>query len=74
MVQRPQSLQALGGQRRIHDFAELVQLGYAGNINIKSNDEAFSLIKADRFVQTYRFQRVVMGVRAINEQKAKGGR
>jgi hypothetical protein len=56
------------------DFSELVQLGYAGNINIKSNDEAISVIKTDTFVQTYRFQRVVMGIRAINEQKAKGGR
>jgi hypothetical protein len=59
---------------RMDDFSELAQLGYAGNINIKSGDEAISIIKADTFLQTYRFQRVVMGIRAANEQKSKGGR
>jgi CRP/FNR family transcriptional regulator, cyclic AMP receptor protein len=59
---------------RMDDFAELVTLGYAQNINIKSNDEAISLIKPDVFVRTYKFQRVVMGIRAVNDQKAKGGR
>jgi CRP-like cAMP-binding protein len=59
---------------RMEDFSEITQLGYASPIRIKSSDESVSAIKPDLFVQTYRFQRVVMGVRAVNEQKAKGGR
>jgi hypothetical protein len=59
---------------RMDDFSELATLGYASNINIKGNDEAIALIKPETFLQAHRFQKVVMGVRAINEQKQKGGR
>jgi CRP/FNR family transcriptional regulator, cyclic AMP receptor protein len=59
---------------RMEDFSELATLGYASNINIKGNDEAIALIKPETFLTAHRFQKVVMGVRAINEQKQKGGR
>ena len=59
---------------RMEDFQELAQLGYASNINIKNNDEAISILKPEAFVQAYRLQKVVMGIRAANEQKSKGGR
>jgi hypothetical protein len=59
---------------RIEDFGELNTLGYAGNVNIKSTDEAFTPIKPDTFLHVHRLQKVVMGIRAANEQKQKGGR
>jgi len=58
---------------RLDEFPELVKLGYATNITIKSNDAAFTSIKAEAFTQAYRFQKVVMAIKMANEQKTKGG-
>jgi hypothetical protein len=57
---------------RMEDFPELVKLGYATNVNIKSNDEVFTTIKAEEFTRNFRLQRVVMAIHSINEQKAVG--
>lgn len=58
---------------RMDEFPELVKLSYCSNIAIKSNDEAFTEIKAESFVQAYRRQRLMMAISAVNEQKRKGG-
>jgi len=58
---------------RMDEFPELVKLGYATNVTIKSNDAMFTTIKPETFLQTYRFQRVVMAISVVNEQKRKGG-
>ena len=58
---------------RLDEFPELVRLGYATNLNIKSQEEVFTSIKPDTFLQTYRLQRVNVSIQAINEQKRKSG-
>ena len=56
---------------RIEEFPELVKLGYATGLNIKSSEEMFTSVKAEFFLHAYRLQRVV--VQAVNEQKRKAG-
>jgi CRP-like cAMP-binding protein len=55
----------------LYEFQPLINLGYATNIDFKSGDEAITLINAEEFTKIYRFQRFVMIVQAINEQKRK---
>ncbi|MFL5815607.1 MAG: Crp/Fnr family transcriptional regulator [Bdellovibrionia bacterium] len=55
----------------LHEFQGLIKLGYATNIDFKSADEAVTLINAEEFTKSYRFQRFCMIVQAINEQKRK---
>jgi len=57
---------------RFDELGELVKLGYATNVAMKSATEAITEVKARAFIQAYRFQRVVMGFAAANEQKRKG--
>jgi CRP-like cAMP-binding protein len=59
---------------RTDEFQELVKLGYASNLNVKSNAEVFTNVTADTFMQAYKFQRVVLSLAAANEQKRKGGK
>ena len=59
---------------RMEEFQELVKLGYATNLNVKSTDEIFTNVKADEFVQSYRLQRIVIGLNAANEQKRKAAK
>jgi CRP-like cAMP-binding protein len=58
---------------RMDEFPELVKLGYASNVTIKSNDAVFTTLKPEPFLQAYKFQRVAMAISVINEQKRKGG-
>ncbi|OFZ18873.1 MAG: hypothetical protein A2X94_03090 [Bdellovibrionales bacterium GWB1_55_8] len=58
---------------RVEEFPELVKLGYATNLNIKSQEEIFTTVKPDTFLQNYRLQRVAVSIQAINEQKRKAG-
>ncbi len=56
---------------RIDEFQTLISLGYATNVDLKSAEEAITLVNAEEFTKAYRFQRVSMIVQAINEQKRK---
>jgi hypothetical protein len=56
---------------RIDEFQILVSLGYATNVDMKSSDEAITLVNAEEFTKAYRFQRICMIIQAINEQKRK---
>jgi CRP/FNR family cyclic AMP-dependent transcriptional regulator len=58
---------------RMEEFQELVKLGYSSSIDAKSATEAVIQIKPEAFVQAFRYQRVVMAVNAVNEQKRKAG-
>jgi CRP/FNR family cyclic AMP-dependent transcriptional regulator len=58
---------------RMDELQELVKLGYASNVNIKSGEEAFTLIKMDTFLHSYKVQRIAIAILAVNEQKRKGG-
>lgn len=64
---------ATGGKEafRLDELQELVNLKYATPVNIKSGDEATTQVNAEAFVRAYRFQRVVIGIAAVNEQKRK---
>ena len=57
---------------RTEDFSELVELGYASPISIKSSDEIFTTIKPDTFLQAYRFQKIVIILNSVNERKRRG--
>jgi hypothetical protein len=58
---------------RMDELQELIKLNYTSNINIKSGDEAFTLVKPSDFSRAYRFQRIAIAIQAVNEQKRKGG-
>lgn len=58
---------------RMEEFPELVKLGYASPLNAKSNEEMYTSVKAETFMQSYRLQRIVISVQAVNEQKRKTG-
>ena len=58
---------------RMDEFPELVKLGYATNVDLKSNDEVFTNVKPEAFLRAFRMQRVVMAINAENEKKRKGG-
>jgi CRP-like cAMP-binding protein len=58
---------------RMEEFPELVKLGYSTNIDAKSATEALVQIKPEAFLQAYRYQRVVIALNAVNEQKRKAG-
>lgn len=58
---------------RMEEFPELAKLGYSTNIESKSASEAMIQLKPDAFVQAYRYQRVVIALNAVNEQKRKAG-
>jgi CRP/FNR family transcriptional regulator, cyclic AMP receptor protein len=59
---------------RMEEFQELVKLAYASNLNVKSATEVLAYVKADSFSLATRFQRVILGISAGNEQKTKGSR
>jgi CRP-like cAMP-binding protein len=58
---------------RLEEFPELVKLGYATSIDAKSATEALVQVKPEAFLQAYRYQRVVIAINAVNEQKRKAG-
>ena len=58
---------------RMEEFPELVKLGYSTNIDAKSATEALIQVKPEAFLQAYRYQRVVIALNAVNEQKRKAG-
>ena len=58
---------------RMEEFPELAKLGYSTNIDAKSATEALVQIKPEAFLQAYRYQRVVIALNAVNEQKRKAG-
>jgi len=58
---------------RMEEFPELTKLGYSSDIDAKSSTEAFVQIKPEAFLQAYRYQRVVIALNAVNEQKRKAG-
>lgn len=58
---------------RMDQFSELVTLGYASQIEMKSGSEAYTIVHPDDFTKAFRFQKVVKMIEALNEQKQKGG-
>jgi CRP/FNR family transcriptional regulator, cyclic AMP receptor protein len=59
---------------RMEEFTELVKLGYASALNIKSNDEVTTSLNVETFMRNYRFQRISVAIRAANEQKTHPGK
>lgn len=56
---------------RMDQFAELVTLGYATQLELKSGSEAYTIVHPDDFNKAFRFQKVVKMVEALNDQKQK---
>lgn len=54
---------------RMDELQALIDLGYITSINMKSADEAITLINPTTFMLSYRCQRIVMGIQAANEKK-----
>lgn len=57
----------------LDDFSELVTLGYATNMTALSATDMVSHLKPDAFLMHYRFQKIAVAVRALNEQKRRAG-
>jgi hypothetical protein len=58
---------------RMEEFPELIKLGYCTPLNAKSATEAFTDIKPESFILSYRIQKVMLAINAVNEQKRKAG-
>ena len=58
---------------RMEEFPELVKLGYASSVNIKSSSEVYTTVDEEPFLKTYRLQRVVLAIASVNEQKRRAG-
>jgi CRP-like cAMP-binding protein len=56
---------------RMDEFAELVKLGYASNLTVLSTDQQTTMIESDPFKRSYRIQRILKIVDAMNEEKQK---
>lgn len=58
---------------RLDELSELIKLGYCTNINLTSASVATTKLKAKAFMMSYRYQKVLIEIHTINEQKRKGG-
>lgn len=56
---------------RLDDFAELVKLGYATTLDVRSQDEVVTQVTAETVMLAFRYQRAVMAISAANDQKRK---
>ncbi len=56
---------------RMDEFIELVKLGYASNLTVISTDKQTTLIASDSFRRSYRVNRVLKIIEAMNEEKQK---
>ena len=59
---------------RMEEFQQLVKLGYCANLTIKSATETFTTVDAEKFLQAHKFQRVVLAINVVNEQKRTGAK
>ncbi|MGK5087818.1 cyclic nucleotide-binding domain-containing protein [Bdellovibrionota bacterium FG-2] len=58
---------------RMQEVAELIKLEYASNLNVKSSNEVTTEINVAHFLESYRIQKIVLSINALNEQKQSGG-
>lgn len=67
---------ALSGKEpfRMEEFQQLIQLGYCGQLVLKSASEAYTGVDAEKFMQAHRYQRVVLAINVVNEQKRTGAK
>ncbi len=56
---------------RIDEFQPLIKFGYAKTLNMKSATEAIAPVDATKFMHSYRLQKTVLAINALNEQKRK---
>jgi len=56
---------------RMDEFTELVKVGYASNLTVLATDQQTTMISADSFRRSYRIQRVLKIIEAMNEEKQK---
>ncbi|MCM2278559.1 MAG: cyclic nucleotide-binding domain-containing protein [Oligoflexia bacterium] len=54
---------------RVDEFQQLVKLGYASNLTIKSSTDVYTSVNTETFMAAYQMQKVVLAISAINEQK-----
>lgn len=59
---------------RMDEVAELAKWGFCSELDVKNNAETFIQLDPARFIVLYRFQKVVISTKALNEQKRKGGK
>lgn len=58
----------------LDEVNELVRLGYCTNLQMKSATEVTTSIRPKAFAKSFRMQRMVMTLAALNDQKRKGNR
>ena len=54
---------------RPDDLQELIKLGWIGDPDFKSDEEIYVNLKADSFIKSYRLQRMIKAIEAVNEKK-----
>ena len=57
---------------RMDEFPELTRQGFATEMNIRSTDEVVTQVRAEEFVQNFKFIRIAKSFELINEQKGTG--
>jgi hypothetical protein len=67
--------EALGKEPfRMDELADLSKWNFCTPLDVKSNTEAYVQLDPQRFITTYRFQKVIIATKALNEQKRKAGK
>lgn len=56
---------------RIEDFPEVAKMGVCSALDYKSPTEAFTILEPDVFLGSYRLQKIIVSINAVNEQKCK---
>jgi CRP/FNR family cyclic AMP-dependent transcriptional regulator len=54
---------------RLDEFPELVKLGYCTEMQLKSGSEVYTQVTPAELLKSYRIQRIVQAVRALNDEK-----
>ena len=57
---------------RMDEFPEISKMGFATEMNIKATDEVTTNVKAEEFMQVFKFIRISKSFELINEQKGAG--
>jgi len=70
-VQRAETSPAGKEPFRMDEFIELVKIGYASNLTVISTDQQTTMIQPDTFRRSYRINRVLKIIEAMNEEKQK---
>jgi CRP-like cAMP-binding protein len=56
---------------RIEEFNELVKMNYIGVPRVQSSDDVVTIVRAQEFLISFKMQRIVIAIAAVNDAKQK---